>query len=96
MSASEITNQLQRLLPALRREYDLESLSVFGSYVRDEQRPDSDLDLLVDLDENHSLLDRIAITQELEEYLGCKVDVLSPRALHKLIRDEILHEAVSL
>lgn len=72
------------------------NVRVFGSVARGENKPQSDLDLLVELDENHSLLDRIAIMQDLEEYLGCKVDVVSPRALHELIRDEVLREAVTL
>ena len=72
------------------------NVRVFGSVARGESKPQSDLDLLVELDESHSLLDRIAIMQDLEEYLGCKVDVVSPRALHDMIREEVLREAVPL
>ena len=72
------------------------NVRVFGSVARGDSKPQSDLDLLVELDEQHSLLDRIAIMQDLEEYLGCKVDVVSPKALHELIRDEVLREAVTL
>lgn len=69
---------------------------LFGSIVRGEQRPDSDVDLLVHLDENRSLLDQIAIMQELEDLLGCKVDVVEDVAVNPSIRDTILSEAVEL
>ena len=69
---------------------------MFGSFSRGEARPDSDLDLLVEMEEGRTLLDRIALSQELEDSLGRRVDVVSPRALHWLIRDQVLKEAVPL
>lgn len=72
------------------------NVRVFGSVAKGQTSPQSDLDLLVELDDDRSLLDRIAIMQDLEEFLGCRVDVVSPRALHSLIRDEVLREAVDL
>ena len=71
-------------------------MRVFGSFSRGEARPDSDLDLLVDMEEGRTLLDRIALLQDLEDLLARRVDVVTPRALHRLIRDRILAEAVPL
>jgi len=69
---------------------------LFGSVVRNEARKSSDVDLLVKMERGRSLLDRIALKQELEDLLGCKVDVVTERALHWYIRDRVLEEAVPL
>jgi hypothetical protein len=70
------------------------NVSVFGSFARGEAGPKSDLDLLVDLDPSRSLLDHIHLQHELEDLLGVRVDVLTRRGLHPLIRDAVLQEAV--
>ncbi len=72
------------------------NVRVFGSFSRGQARPDSDLDLLVDLEPDRTLLDQIALWQDLEDLLGRKVDVVTPGALHWLIRDSVLKEAVPL
>ena len=53
-------------------------------------------DLLVDLSPEHSLLGVISLRQDLEDLLGCSVDVTEETSLHPLIRDEILGQAVVL
>ncbi len=72
------------------------NVRVFGSYARGEAGPDSDLDLLVSMDSNRSLLDTVGLIQDLEETLGRKVDVVTEPALHQLLRNRILAEAVAL
>jgi uncharacterized protein len=69
---------------------------VFGSLARGEAGPDSDIDILVRLDPGRSLLDIIAIKQDLEDLLGCDVDVVTEAAISPYIREEVLREAVSL
>jgi len=69
---------------------------IFGSVVRGEAGRDSDVDFLVRLDHDRSLLDHIALMQDLEDFFGCRVDVVTERALHRLIRDRVLAEAVPL
>jgi predicted nucleotidyltransferase len=76
--------------------YGASDLRLFGSVVRGQARPTSDLDLLVRLDEGRSLLDHIALIQDLEDALGCHVDVVNERALHRTIRDRVLAEALPL
>jgi uncharacterized protein len=56
---------LRRMLPSLRREYRIGSLGIFGSYIRGEQRADSDLDLLVTFEETPSLLKLIELENRL-------------------------------
>lgn len=69
---------------------------VFGSVVRGDAGPDSDVDILIDLDRGRSLLDIVAIKQDLEDLLGCRVDVVTEAAISPYIRDRVLEEAVSL
>jgi predicted nucleotidyltransferase len=69
---------------------------VFGSRARGENCPDSDLDLLVTLDEHASLLDIVAIKQDLENLLGCKVDVVTEDAISPYIREEVVRQAIVL
>lgn len=69
---------------------------VFGSLARGEAGPDSDLDILVKLDPGRSLLDIIAIKQDLEDLIGCEVDVVTEAAISPYIREEVLRESLSL
>jgi predicted nucleotidyltransferase len=72
------------------------NLRVFGSVSRGEQTADSDLDLLVDMGEERSLFDLVALSDELEEVLGVGVDVVTEGSLSPYLRDKILAEAVAL
>lgn len=72
------------------------NVRVFGSVARGEAGPHSDVDVLVDLEAGRSLLDHAALMLELEEILGCKVDVVTERGLRERIRDRVLREAVPL
>jgi len=72
------------------------AVRVFGSAARGEAGPHSDVDLLVQMEPGRSLLDHVALWQALEDLLGCRVDVVSEKALHRLIRQQVLQEAVPL
>jgi len=69
------------------------NLRVFGSVARGDARPDSDLDLLVDLGPHRSPFFPGGLLAELEALLHRKVDVVTPSALHWYIRDRVLEEA---
>lgn len=70
------------------------SLAIFGSTARDEARPDSDVDVLVELERPVGLFGFIELRQYLEELLGRRVDLVTPDALKRQLRDEILNEAI--
>lgn len=72
------------------------NIRLFGSVARDAVTPESDIDLLVDLENDRSLLDRIAVAQDLIDLLGRKVDIVDSRSLHPIVRDQVLAEAVGL
>jgi len=72
------------------------NVRIFGSFARGTQQPKSDLDLLVDLEPGRSVLDLVAIKQDLEDLLGRRVDVVTMRSLSPYIRDSVLEDAISL
>jgi predicted nucleotidyltransferase len=72
------------------------NVRVFGSVVRGEARPDSDVDFLVDMDPGRTLLDMGGLVMELREILGREVDVVTERGLKARIRDRIIKEAAPL
>lgn len=80
---------------AIAAKHKASNVRIFGSVSRREANPDSDIDFLVEMS-NHSLLDRIALIQDLQDLLGQKVDVALPENLHELIRDRVMREAVPL
>ena len=80
----------------LAAEHGARNVRVFGSFARGESRSDSDLDLLVELEDGRTLLDQIALLQDLEDLLGRKVDVVTERGQHRLIRERVLREAQPL
>ena len=69
------------------------NVRLFGSVARGEDNATSDIDLLVDMDSDRSLLDLIALGQELEELLDRKVDILTSASVHPALRARILSEA---
>ena len=72
------------------------NVRVFGSTVRGEAGPHSDIDLLVDVEPGRTLLDLIAFDQDLEDVLGCSVEVLADAGLSPYLQERILAEAAAL
>jgi predicted nucleotidyltransferase len=69
---------------------------VFGSVARGTAGPDSDLDLLIRLEPNRSLLDLVAIKQDIEDLLGRPVNVVTEGGISPFMRETILRDAVPL
>ncbi len=80
----------------LAAEHGVREIRVFGSVVRGEAGPESDVDLLVRMESTRSALDHVAFMQDVGDLLGCEVDVVSEDALHWFIRNRVLAEAVPL
>jgi predicted nucleotidyltransferase len=72
------------------------NVRVFGSAKRGQRGAAGDLDLLVDMATDRSLFDLIALSNDLEQRLGIKVDVVTEASLSPYMRDRILSEAVAL
>ena len=80
----------------LAAEHGASNLRVFGSVARGDAKQASDIDFLVDMEQQRTLFDYVALIQDLEDLLGCKVDVAEPDSLHPLIRERIMQEATPL
>ena len=93
-SIDEIRGILRRELPRLRQEYSVSSLEIFGSFVRGDQTPTSDVDLLVDFDETPSLFRFIQLEDELTAILHVKVDLVMKTGLKPTLGALILREAL--
>src|SRR5437879_9078968 len=92
---------LERLLKSKREDiistaqkHGAHNIRVFGSIARGDDRLDSDVDFLVDMEPGRSLLDMGGLLMELRELLGRNVDVVTERGLKPRIRDRVLKEAV--
>ncbi len=82
---------------AISRHYGAEHIRVFGSVARGEDRPDSDIDFLVDFPRGYDIFSqRLPMTEELATLLGRRVEVIPEHELNRHIRDNVLREAVSL
>ena len=81
-------------LPELRQQYSIKALGVFGSYVKGQQRRNSDLDLLVEYEEAPTFFQFVRLERRLSELLGVKVDLVMKSALKPSIREDILKEVV--
>ena len=92
----EIKNTINKHKTYLSEDFKVKSISLFGSYLRGEQKKNSDLDILVEFNETIDLFEFIKLENYLTEILGCKVDLVMKDTLKPRIKDRILNEAVSI
>ncbi len=92
---AELLERREEIL-AVAARHGARAVRIFGSVARGEETPASDLDLLVEFEPGRSLLDQIALAQDLEDLLGREVDVVTEKGLHWYIRDRVCREAVPL
>jgi predicted nucleotidyltransferase len=90
----QLLETLRSVKPDLEARYQVEQLAVFGSVVKGDTRPDSDLDILVSFREPPSLLQFVQLENELSDRLGVKVDLVMREALKPRIGERILEEIV--
>ena len=77
-------------------EHGARTVRIFGSVARGEADAASDLDLLVEMEPGRSLLDLGGLLMDLQDLLGCRVDIVTEKGLRERIRDRVLREAVAL
>lgn len=90
----QIQQKLQAQKNRLLREYYVQRLGVFGSFVRGEETPKSDIDILVELSEPIGLFRFVGLEHKLEELLGRHVDLVTPGALKSTIKDVVLQQVI--
>ena len=95
---AEIKVRLHEEKPYLYEKYGVTEIGVFGSYVRGEQKPDSDIDILIELTDppRIDLLDLVELEYYLSDLLGRKADVAIKKNLRKRIGQRILNEVQSI
>jgi predicted nucleotidyltransferase len=94
MSVSDLLNNKREEILRLAAQYGARNVRVFGSVARGDADEMSDVDFLVDLDEDRNLLDLGGLLMDLRELLNRDVDVVTTDGLRARIRDRVLREAV--
>ena len=96
ISAEEILVRLRELKPQILQRFRAKEIQLFGSSVRREQDPGSDIDILVDFEDVADLFDLTGLAIFLENEFQQKVDVVPKRALREELQESILNEAVAI
>jgi len=96
MNRSEVLDVLTRVKPDLARRFGVVQLLLFGSTVRNEAKPDSDVDIVVSFDGPATSRRYFGVQFYLEDALGCPVDLVTQKALRQELRPFIEREAVSV
>ncbi|TAG92526.1 MAG: DNA polymerase subunit beta [Oscillatoriales cyanobacterium] len=96
MKIRQILQEKRAEILQLAAKHGAFNVRIFGSVARGEEREDSDVDFLVEMETERSLLDRIGLIQDLEDFLEKKVDVANVKGLREAFRERILREAIFL
>lgn len=91
-SASQNRELFEKIYSFLKKE-GATKVAIFGSYARGEEKPESDIDVLVEFPETKGLLTMVRIERELSEFLGIKVDLLTERSISPYLIEGIKKEA---
>ncbi|MBT4288632.1 MAG: nucleotidyltransferase family protein [Deltaproteobacteria bacterium] len=93
---SQIKRELSKQLPILYEQFQVKSLSVFGSYVSNRQHDESDLDILIEYREIPGLIRYIELENYLSDLLGLKVDLVLKDTLKPRVAKRVLGEAIQI
>ena len=96
MLNNEFLKDKREIILQIAARHGASNVRVFGSVVRSEADSESDLDLLVTMEPGRSYLDLVALWQDLEDELGCKVDVITDGGISPYLRENILKEAIPI
>lgn len=96
MNKHEILKVLEGVSKEVKKKYKADIKGIFGSYVRGDNRKESDVDVLVDFEETADLFDLVGLSYFLENELNCNVDIVPQRALREEIKPYILNEILYL
>jgi predicted nucleotidyltransferase len=91
-NASNNRELFEKISSFLKKE-GAKKVAIFGSYARGEERPESDIDVLVEFSETKGLLTLVRIERELSEFLGVKVDLLTEESISPYLIEGIKKEA---
>ncbi|MBU1706295.1 nucleotidyltransferase family protein [bacterium] len=86
--------KIRRTILPILQSYGVGKAGLFGSFIRGETRKNSDIDILVKIEKDISLLDFVGLKLEIEEALGRKVDLVEYDTIKPLLKERILNEQV--
>ncbi|MFA4905674.1 MAG: nucleotidyltransferase family protein [Candidatus Margulisiibacteriota bacterium] len=92
MDAKLIIENLKKQKSNIKNTYKANIIGLFGSSARGEERPGSDIDLLVEFDSDADFINYMALTNYLESILGQKVDLVSAPYLREMIRPMVMKD----
>ena len=92
----EIKKILKKELSYLKEKYKVKKLGIFGSYIRGENKKGSDIDILVEFDNDADLFDLIGLSLYLEEKIQQKVDIIPWKSIRNEIKKTVLREVVTI
>lgn len=96
MDLHEVFTDKREKVLLIAARHGARNVRIFGSVARAEAGRDSDVDVLVDLEPGRSLFDLGGLLMDLQDLLGCRVDVVTEQGLRPRIRERVLREAVPL
>lgn len=96
MKFDQIKEIIQEHKKELEEKFKVKEISIFGSYVKGEEKKRSDVDILVEFKEPIGLFEYMDLEEYLSKLLGLKVDLVSKKALKPTIGEYILKEVVYL
>ena len=90
----EIIIMLKKLKDEIKKKYKVKSIGLFGSYVNNKQKETSDIDFLIEFEDDADLFHYTGLSFFLEDHFNKKVDVISKPTLKKELREQILQEVI--
>ncbi|MGB7001692.1 MAG: nucleotidyltransferase family protein [Halobacteriota archaeon] len=91
-----IKKKLEELKPLLKEGFKVTEIGIFGSWIRDENKETSDLDILVEFEEPVSLLGVVKLENYLSERLDIKVDLIPQKDVREELKERIFKEVIYL
>lgn len=91
----EIENIKKKIIPVLK-EYKVTKAGIFGSYARGEHKKNSDIDILIKIHNDASLLTVIGLKMELERRIKRKVDLIEYETIRKELKKQILNDEIRI
>ena len=96
MTIEELLKNKREEILSLAAKHGAYDVRVFGSVARGEVGPDSDIDILVNMESGRSLFDLGGLLMDLQDLLGVEVDVVTENGLRSRIREQVLSEAITI
>ena len=90
----EIIGKLNEIKNVLKKRYKVKTIGLFGSYVSNKQTATSDIDFLVEFEDDADLFHFVGLSRYLEEIFNTKVDVISKPSLKEELKQDILEEVI--